>query len=174
MSRRHIPLIVISGPESSGKTTMAGQLAILLDLPLVPEVARDLLEQVGGVYREPDVYRMAVRQWRLQESVRQTGSLTLADTDLLTYRIWLEERFGTCSPWLEALHRRTLPVHYLLCVPDLDWEPDPLRENPHNREALLDRHRHILEAEGMSFDLISGQGEERLRQARSCLHHLGI
>lgn len=165
---------MISGPESSGKTTLAGQLASLLGMPLVVEVARDMLEQLGGAYSEPDVYRMAIHQWRLQESIRQTGGLALADTDLLTYRIWLEERFGTCSPWIAALHRRTLPVHYLLCVPDIDWEPDPLRENPHDRDLLLDRHRQILQAEGMSFDLISGQGDERLRQALGFLHHLGI
>lgn len=171
---RCAPLIVISGPESSGKTTLAGDLAGLLGMLLVPEVARDLLEQAGGVYSEPDVYRMAIHQWRLQESVRQTGKLTLADTDLLTYRIWLEERFGHCSPWVEALHRRTQPVHYLLCAPDIDWEPDPLRENPHDRDLLLDRHRQILTSEGMSYDLIQGIGEERIDLACTCLRHLGI
>ncbi|MCB9020429.1 MAG: ATP-binding protein [Chitinophagales bacterium] len=168
------PLIVISGPESTGKTTLAVELSRLLAWPLVTEVARSLLEEQGSVYSEADVYRMAVRQWQHQQSVRRSGLPTLADTDLLTYRIWLEERFGRCSPWIEALHRRARPAHYLLCVPDIQWEPDPLRENPHDRDRLLDRHLEILRSEGMSFDLIRGVGEERFLQARTCLRHLGI
>ncbi|MEZ5031240.1 MAG: hypothetical protein R2787_07555 [Saprospiraceae bacterium] len=120
---------MISGPESTGKTTGCPNSAACL-WPLVVEVARDMLEQLGGAYSEPDVYRMAIHQWRLQESIRQTGGLRAGRYRPADLRIWLEERFGTCSPWIAATSPGAPCGPYLLCVPDIDWEPDPFGKIP--------------------------------------------
>jgi nicotinamide riboside kinase len=158
-------LIVITGPESTGKTALTLALAERMGLPSMAEYARDWLKDREG-YTRSDVYRMALGQWsRLERGLSATSGLLLADTDLLTYKIWLEERFGGGSPWLETLRRSQRPQHYLLCAPDIPWTPDPLRENPHDRERLLDLHLHVLRAEGHSWSLIEGEGNQRLHLA---------
>lgn len=55
-------IITIVGPESSGKTTLARQLAVDLGYPWVPEYAREYLERQGGYYDEADLEKIAVGQ----------------------------------------------------------------------------------------------------------------
>jgi hypothetical protein len=86
--------------------------------------------------------------------------LLVCDTDLLVIKIWSEVRFQECHPWIE----RQLHLHpydlFLLCKPDLPWEADPLRENPHDRDqlyelyvnALEDMHATYVEIGGLSFE----------------------
>lgn len=59
----HKPFIItIVGPESSGKTTLARQLADHFGCPWVPEYAREYLEGLGRPYEERDLAIMAERQ----------------------------------------------------------------------------------------------------------------
>ena len=166
------PLIVLTGPESSGKTTLAEQLSRELALPLVPEIAREYLAGMNGRYTEPDIYRMAILQFRHQQATRLQQPIVLADTDLLTYRIWLEVRFGSAASWLHALHRRSGPVYYLLCRPDLPWQPDPLRENPTDRDDLFERHLDLLQRESWPCAVIQGTGQERTESAWAAIRDL--
>ncbi|MCF8239121.1 MAG: ATP-binding protein [Saprospiraceae bacterium] len=165
------PFIVLTGPESSGKTTLAEQLSLDLGLPLVTEVAREILTRRRPAYTEADVYRMALAQWSRQEGVcrRSDTGLVVADTDLLTYRIWLEVKYNRCSSWVRALHHRGAPVHYLLCAPDLPWEPDPLREHEHGREALFERHLNILDQEQWPYTILKGDLATRREIAWSAI-----
>jgi nicotinamide riboside kinase len=55
-------VITIVGPESSGKTTLARQLAMQFGCPWVPEYAREYLEGIGRPYQESDLAIMAERQ----------------------------------------------------------------------------------------------------------------
>lgn len=166
------PCIVITGPESTGKTTLAVSLSTELGLPLVPEVAREQLADSQFMYSEADVYRMAVAQHRSQLEALARYPLVLADTDLLTYRIWLAIRYGGCSSWVKALHLRSRPVHYLLCSPDLPWEADPLREHPHDRQMLFACHQQILDAEGWPYSIVSGTDQVRTEMAWSAIRDL--
>ena len=46
------------------------------------------------------------------------------------------------------------------------WEPDPLRENPHDRHLLYARYRERLEALGLPFRIVGGPPQSRLAQAQ--------
>ena len=55
--------------------------------------------------------------------------LLLCDTDAITVRIWSEEKFGRCDPrWSSSPRNGRTTGHWLLCRPDIPWEPDQLRE----------------------------------------------
>jgi nicotinamide riboside kinase len=54
---------------------------------------------------------------------------------------------------------------YLLCLPDIEWEPDPLRENPDDRWELLKTYRSELNALNVNFVEVEGTGEIRLDYA---------
>jgi len=164
MAWRRGLLIVLTGPESTGKTTLSRALGRRLGWPVLPELARERLEQRPS-YSAQDVCRLALLQYRLIEEALAAAPAVLADTDLLTYRIWLQWRYGHCPEWLRLLHRRQRPALYLLCAPDLPWAEDPLRENPHDRQALLEAHRQMLDSENLPYTLITGQGDMRTDSA---------
>jgi nicotinamide riboside kinase len=48
---------------------------------------------------------------------------------------------------------------------DLPWEFDPLREHPHQRRFLFDRYKTELDKSRFNYRVISGVGEDRLRNA---------
>jgi NadR type nicotinamide-nucleotide adenylyltransferase len=153
--------IAITGPESSGKTTLAIALATHYQTAYVPEFSRLYLENHGAAYQEADLLEIAKGQsnWELVYA-RDAKRLLVCDTDLLVIKIWSEVRFQECHPWIE----RQLHLHpydlFLLCKPDLPWEADPLRENPHDQDqlyelyvnALEDMHATYVEIGGLSFE----------------------
>jgi nicotinamide riboside kinase/GNAT superfamily N-acetyltransferase len=168
-------LFVTTGPESSGKTTLARQLGAALEAPLVLEASRDYLtalyaERPGYRYRESDLLDIAQLQLaRENAALRSDTPRLVCDTDLLVIVIWSEVVFGACSPALMKLFEASLKTgerHYLLCDwQGIAWEPDPLRENPHDRHLLYARYRDRLEALGLPFRAIGGAEATRLRQA---------
>lgn len=158
--------IVLTGSESTGKTTLASQLAAHFDTVWAPEFARQYLNDLGRPYQAFDLLEIAKGQVALEdEFVKKASRLLFLDTSLEVLKIWSEYRYGNCHPWiLEQLQLR-LPDLYLLCQPDLPWEFDPLRENPHDRAALYERYRQTLAALGTPVFEVKGIGNERFEQA---------
>ena len=129
-------LIVVTGPESSGKTTLVEALAQHLNAPRVAEAARRYLQGRVG-YQPSDLLQIARQQQAAEGSVLGCApNVAIADTDLQVVYIWWQERFGPAPAMLHEAYARQSPRHYLLCKPDLPWEADPLRENPEDRERL--------------------------------------
>ena len=56
----------------------------------------------------------------------------------------------------------------LLMDVDLEWSPDPLRENPSlkDRETLLAIYRSLLTSLGRQYGLVSGKSRERVVNAK--------
>lgn len=159
--------IVITGPESSGKTTLAARLAEHFGTVWVPEFARQYLDSLGRPYLEADLLDIARGQVALEDEMAgsATNGLLFLDTSLEVLKIWSEFRFGHChTETLELLQLR-LPDHYLLCLPDLPWAPDPQRENPGDRDVLLDIYRREITSLGVPFSEVGGSGEERFNNA---------
>ena len=154
-------IICLTGPESTGKSTLAKVLSNEFSAPLVPEVARDYLTGKEG-YRRKDVLEIAHLQLAAEQAVLATAPrLIVCDTDLLVIRIWWEEKYGALDPWLrEALLARS-QRHYLLAKPDLPWEPDSLRDAPHDRERLFARYQQALAEDGFPYAEICGSGQTR-------------
>jgi NadR type nicotinamide-nucleotide adenylyltransferase len=154
--------IVITGPESSGKSTLADAVARHFRAPMVAEFARTYLEQQGSAYVEKDLLTIAQGQVGAEErAVKGLPPLVVCDTDLITIRIWSEEKFGRCHPWIVKQTEQRAYDLWLLCKPDLPWVPDPLRENPDDRDRLFERHVDLLDELGKPYMVISGAGPLR-------------
>jgi nicotinamide riboside kinase len=177
-------VICVTGPESTGKTTLATRLAEALAAPLVEEVARTWLTEraiaqgaaPAGVapeaglqryeYGPADVLEIARAQFDAEAAALRSGApVVVADTDLTVIRVWWEERFGELDPWIADALGRLAPRRYLLTLPDIPWEPDPLRESPLDRERLLERYRAVLAELAVPHAEIGGSGPIRLQRA---------
>lgn len=154
--------IVLTGPESSGKTTLAQQLSNHLEAPLVPEFARTYLSALQKPYELADLaYLQRGQQAWEQFYQAQANNWLILDTDWTVYRIWLNH-FSPGSNLL--LPSRPWSLSFL-CSPDIPWECDPLREHPTKRNDLFEEYKVLLEGTGWPFKVLSGNPEERLEQA---------
>jgi NadR type nicotinamide-nucleotide adenylyltransferase len=159
--------ISITGPESSGKTTLAQALAARFQTLWVPEYARAYLETLARPYVFEDLEEIAKGQiaWE-DESAREANKLLFCDTDLLVLKVWSEYKYGRCAPFiLEALAARPYDL-YLLCRPDIPWVPDPLRENPGEREELYNIYLSELRSMNARFLELNGPLADRLERAQ--------
>lgn len=160
--------IVLTGPESAGKTTLAGQLARHFGTLWVPEFARGYLATLGRPYREGDLLEIAKGQMALEDEIAQMASgIVFLDTSLEVVQVWSEVVYGKCHPLITKQSVARRPDLYILCRPDLPWEPDPLRENPHNRGALFEIYLEKLASLGASYEVVDGLGPARLDKAIS-------
>ncbi|MGB8720302.1 MAG: ATP-binding protein [Desulfobacterales bacterium] len=161
-----IQRIAITGPECSGKTTLAEALATHFGTLWVPEYARQYLAKLGRPYRFEDIGAIARGQLR-SEARREPGAkrFLFCDTELIVAKIWSEFRFQRCDPWILAtidIHRYAL---YLLTDIDLPWEDDPLREQSAHRPTLFHLYCRELVARSLPFEVLSGSRDNRLRKA---------
>jgi nicotinamide riboside kinase len=158
--------VAITGPECSGKTSLALHLTEVLGGNCVPEMARTYLEGKTA-YHLADVIQMAEIQSRVEREAKVNHNIAICDTDSTVFMVWAQEKFGAIPPEIERYHRESVHDLWLLCSPDLPWEADPLRENPHDRHRLFELYYEILTRDGRPFRVISGTGTERLEMAES-------
>ncbi|ALI99573.1 AAA family ATPase [Rufibacter tibetensis] len=158
--------IAITGPESTGKSTLAAQLGQHYGAPWVPEYARTYLDELGRPYEAPDLEAIAKGQLKLwQAEAEKNPELLFLDTELLVLKIWSEHAYGICSSFiLENLRQQNCDLYLLLNV-DLPWQPDPQREHPHLRQFFYDWYKRELEQMGVPFAEISGSADLRLQKA---------
>ncbi len=157
--------IAVTGPESTGKSTLAHQLAAHYSCPVVPEYAREYLMQLNRKYAAYDVEAIARGQMDAENVLEKNHRLIICDTDLLVCRIWMEVVFGSCPDWLLKASRIPRYTHTLLMNIDLPWVNDPLREHPNRRQELFDRYQIALKEDGRSFSVISGKDDKRFKTA---------
>ena len=158
--------IVLTGPESSGKTTLGRQLADHFQTNYVSEYARQYLNGIERDYEKKDLIEIAKKQIE-SESILDPHSnhLLFCDTDLITIKVWSDYKYKETAPWiLQQIDRRYYDL-YLLCVPDIPWEEDPQRENPDDRDALFEIYKNTLLEYNKNFVEIKGSFEERLNTA---------
>ena len=162
-------ITVLTGPESCGKSTLAKLLAENWQSPLVDEFSRSYLADKPS-YTEQDLLQIAKQQqqWEIDALVH-TPSKLVCDTDLLVIMIWSEVKYGQCDPWIiktfedEQSNQSTNRI-YCLCDYQVPWQPDPLRENPDDRDELFDLYKAKLDFYSLNYCIAKGNPEERLQQ----------
>jgi nicotinamide riboside kinase len=165
--------IAITGPESTGKTWLAENLARHYQTVCVPEFARSHLLRLNRPYTFDDILFIAKSQFQNnQQALSGTNTFLFCDTELIVTKIWCEVKYGYCHQWiLDHIGKQHFDL-YLVPDIDLPWEPDPQREHPHMRDYLMQLYLKELEARKFPYRLIGGEKEERLRNAVEALELL--
>jgi len=154
------------GPESTGKTTLANQLADHFNTHAVPEFAREYLDRKNGLYEKEDLVIIAKSQAELEKMyVEKSNELLFCDTDVLTVLIWHQYKYKKRNKEIEKLLNEQPPRKYLLMYPDLPWDADPLRENPDDLKSIFRFYKYSLKMIAPDHVIIQGSGNDRLQNA---------
>ena len=163
-------ILVVTGPESSGKTTLASQLSNYWKAPLVSEVARNYLKRKKS-YQQHDLLKIAKQQNKQEKALlSRLPERIICDTDLLVIIVWSEVRYGHCDPWIittfeNSVKQNNSARYYYLCDFNIPWKADPLRENQHNRDELFDLYLQKIKEYELHHRIVKGEPRVRLQQA---------
>ncbi len=163
--------VVLFGPESTGKTTLARDLARHYHTAWVPEYAREYLQQKWDREKktcEPqDLLPIAIGQMALENSRSEKAErLLICDTDLLETKVYSEAYYtGDCDPLLEKYALKNTYDLYLLTYIDTPWVKDDLRDKPNERERMYAYFRDTLEKYQRNFVILKGNQQERMAAA---------
>ena len=152
-------LIVFTGPECSGKTTWSKWYANKIGAKWVPEYAREYLSNINRAYVKDDLLEIAKGQYELIKHAIENNERVVADTDLLTIKIWSEVKYGVADKQIIDLWNSQLPQKYVLCYPDIPWQYDPLRESPDSREELFKLYHKMITS--YNFKVLEGDKSNR-------------
>ena len=166
---QEVKKVVVIGPESTGKSTLCQQLALLYDTIWCPEYAREYLLRNGTNYTYEDLLTIAKGQLKLEGEYLELGQssnkpLIFMDTDMYVMKVWCEYVFSRCHSFiLEKVAEQTCNL-YLLCNTDLPWVKDELREYPDlsARQELYHIYKDILVNQQVPWVDVSGTDDARL------------
>ncbi|MEO7087049.1 MAG: ATP-binding protein, partial [Gemmatimonadaceae bacterium] len=114
--RRGLTRVVLTGSESTGKTTLAERLAKHYNAVFVHEFVRLYAEEKGAPLDFGDHGPIARGQMALEdEGIARATGLVVQDTDLLSTVVYCNHYFGRCPPWIEETASERRPDLYLLC-----------------------------------------------------------
>lgn len=142
LRRLNPPILVLTGVENSGKTTLSKALSEALGWPCVLEAARQDETVIQGTTRVVDLERLLGHHMQsVAHLSAQVPPGLVCDTGPLVLDRWCSEMTGhSLQGALEAQKRVDL---YLLCQTLTTWEPDPLRSLPLRKDRLEHQERYI-------------------------------
>lgn len=172
-----ISKIALFGPESTGKTTLARQLADHFQTVWAPEFARDYLQQKWDVSKqicEPeDLLPIAIGQTKLEnEALLTANHFLFCDTCLLVTKVFSEIYYNFCDPVLDKAARKHKYDLFFLTDIDMPWEKDDLRDAPQDRENTFAIFRQALIDNNKPYITLSGNAEARLKKAVKIIQDL--
>ncbi len=171
--------IALIGPESTGKTTLAQQLAAHFQTNWAPEFAREYLEQklrkTGQICEPDDLLPIAIGQTKSEnEALLTANQFLFCDTCVLVTKVFSEIYYNFCDPLLEKVARKHKYDLFFLTDVDVPWEKDELRDSPNNREETLQVFKKALLENNKPYIILRGDSQARFQNAIRIVEDLTI
>ena len=170
--------VVLFGPESTGKTTMAKQLATHFKTIWVEEYMREYLQEKWDLKKEVckpnDILPIAIGQMNLEnEKVGLADKVLICDTNLLELVVYSKAYYNDfCEPSLLKHALNNWYDLYFLTNIDVPWEADNLRDKPQDREGMFIKFKSALQLYKKPFIELKGNENERFETAVSAINEL--
>ncbi|UFH36595.1 DUF4301 family protein [Flavobacterium acetivorans] len=164
--------IALFGPESTGKTTLAKQLAGHYKTAWAPEFAREYLQEKWDksqlICDVNDMLPIAYGQTQLEnEKLSIANKYLFCDTNLLVTKVFSEVYYNYCDPLLDkAAQEHEYDLFFLTDI-DVPWEKDDLRDTAEGRENVFEVFKQSLIDNKKPFITLSGDQKLRLNTAIS-------
>ncbi|MCY7351229.1 MAG: AAA family ATPase [Cytophagaceae bacterium] len=159
--------ITLIGPESTGKTTLARQLATHFDTVVVEEYGRIYCEKFGNDCDALDLCHIAAGQLYFEDEAAKQArhNLLICDTDVIVTQTYAELYLGSCPDMIVQLARSRQYELYLLLDTDVPYVNDGTRLFADRRQEHFNRLKEILESQNRPYAIISATFEERFARA---------
>jgi NadR type nicotinamide-nucleotide adenylyltransferase len=167
--------VVLIGAESTGKTTLAKNLAARFQTNWVPEYGREHWERkVSGLTMSDLLPAWSVDEFRHIASEQQTrenwaarsaNRVLVCDTNSFATGTWYERYFHCRDEIVDAIAANDKVDLYLLTAPDVPFVQDGYRDGENIRHWMHDRFREQLAHGAAPWIEISGDYEERFDTA---------
>lgn len=167
--------IAVFGTESTGKTTLARQLAAHFGAAWATEYVRTFWDEHAGHIEAADLATIAHGQIANEDTAAaRDDALVICDTELLTNTLWADLLFpGQCPAWVRAEAERRSHAYtlYLLCDTDMPFFDDEQRcfPGPEEREQCRRLWQRTLTERGLPFVLIQGPYDQRFATATAAI-----
>ena len=165
-------VIALLGAESTGKTTLARELARRLAedtglrVACVPEHLRTWCDEHGRTPRQDEQASIARAQDDAIEAAAAAHDIVVADTTSVMVAIYSRFIFGDDSLIPSAVDfMRARVASTLVTAIDLPWRADNMRDGPHVREPVMTLLRSVLVDHGLPWSIVGGKGPARLEAA---------
>jgi len=160
------PRVVVTGSESTGKTTLAARLAEHYGAPRLPEFVRAYVDALTRPLGRDDVEPVARGQLAAERQAEsRAGRLLVQDTDVLSTLVYGAHYYDHAPAWIADALREHPADLYLLCGIDVPWVPDPQRDRGHMRAQMHALFADAVARTGVPFAVIRGDWEARFRAA---------
>ncbi len=164
--------IIVTGPESTGKTVLCEFLSEYFEGLWIPEYARQYIEKLDGSYKKNDVVEIGKKQIEQWNRNYNDHEWVFFDTGLVITKVWMELVYNESPAWISKALSDYKPDLVLLCFPDLAWEPDPVRENGGSmRDHLFSMYEQNLDQLGYSYYIVKGESDQRNRNAVNAINN---
>lgn len=170
-------VITIVGAESTGKTSLAAQLAEALSqkglrVARVDEYLREFCNLHGRTPQVHEQLGIAQEQARRIEAAAVDHDIVVADTSALMIAVYSDLIFHDTSLYARAEAEQRRYRHTLLMALDLPWVADShMRDGAHVREPVTAMVRASLARAEVPYAVVSGEGPQRLRSALAAIGH---
>ena len=167
--------IALLGAESTGKTRLAGELAVKLraqakSVAVVSEVLREWCEREGRAPLPGEQMPIAREQEHRVDAAATGHEVVIADSTALMVAIYSGMLFEDGALYRFALERQRRYDVTLLTGLDLPWLPDGLqRQGPQVQEQVDALIRNALADAGVAYRVVYGQGKERVASALAAI-----
>ena len=159
--------IVITGAESTGKTSLTKELAHYFQAPYSNEFVREFVERIERPIIESDLAAIFEGQLKAERtSCSKNAPLVFHDTNLLSNYIYAWHYFLKVPKDLASEILKQNYTHYLLCGTDIPWVPDGIqRDSLEVRNKLQQDFICALRERNIEPTMILGTKKERLEIA---------
>jgi HTH-type transcriptional repressor of NAD biosynthesis genes len=167
--------VCLLGAESTGKTTLAAELADAFGTLVNPEYGRPYTE-VGrdrdAPWTSAEFTHIArIHCWYEDFLAGYAHRVLFCDTDAFTTAVFHEVYLGTPATGFEDLVARGYDL-FVVCGLDVGWRGDGIREFEVKRRWMHDTYVERARASGNPWLLVEGPPAARLEAARSAVDDL--
>ena len=167
--------VCLLGAESTGKTTLAGELAAAFDTLVNPEYGRPYTElgrdRTHPWTSEEFTHIARIHCWYEDFLAGYARDVLICDTDAFTTAVFHEVYLGTPATGFDELVRRPYDL-FVVCGLDVPWRHDGIREFEAQRRWMHERYLERVRRSGSPWLLVEGPPEERLTAAADAVERL--